>query len=397
MITSLLVKNFRSLRDIHLDLRSRNVLIGANKSGKSTLLEALKFLRHVMGVGDVVKPVNDRGGLARIVWGGRAPSIPSVSQPQVLEPIEFQLHGETRRPGETTPIIFSYQLTIGGDLRGQIAISREILDLVILDSRRRLIDMAGGQGVAKKWDLNVLFENPTDQKKPALAYDIPGWEAGFVKSEIVAWQFFDLIPQVAKASSNTAAAVAALDEHGGNLSSWIHTLQVNYPDDFNRVAKLFRDAFPEVESLGTIVTQAGTTFITSREKFLQSPITVLEASAGELKFLALMSLIFSPVSVPLVCVEEPENNLNPRLLSLLVEMANQRRTELGDAGAQVIVTTHSPYLVDLLEPEDVVLVSKDEGATLFRRPGSEDDLRRLMRQSETTLGRLWFSGSLEAR
>ena len=193
-----------------------------------------------------------------------------------------------------------------------------------------------------------------------------------------------------------AAAVGALDVHGANLSSWLHTLQVNHPVDFERISKVVREAFPEIESLGTLVTQAGTTFLTSREKFLQSPTTVFDASAGQLKFIALASLIYSPLGVPLVCLEEPENHLHPRLLSLLVEIANQRRTELGAHGSQAIVTTHSPYLLDLLDPEDIILVSKQKGETRFQRVESADELRRLMRESENTLGRLWFSGSLGA-
>jgi predicted ATPase len=169
---------------------------------------------------------------------------------------------------------------------------------------------------------------------------------------------------------------------------------VNHPADFDRISKWVREAFPEIESLGTVVTQAGTTFLSSREKFLQSPITVFEASAGQLKFIALTSLIYSPFGAPMTCLEEPENHLHPRLLSLLVEMANQRKLELHGNVSQTIATTHSPYLVDLLEPEDIVLVSKQAGETKFRRVESGDELRKLIRESESTLGRLWFSGSL---
>ena len=393
MITSLLIKNFRSLRNVSLELRDRNVFIGPNKSGKTSLLDALRFLCQAMTVGDVSRPVNERGGLAGIVWKGTPEALEPLVHPQTLGPIEFQLDGELPLQAETSAR-FSYYLSIAGDLRGQVTIKRETLDVTMEHSKRRLVDMSGGEGVAKRWNGTELFSNPGDSKKPALSYDIPGWEAGMIKARIVLWHFFDLIPQLAKATSNTSAAVTALDMHGANLSSWIHTLQVNYPADFNRIAKVVRDAFPEIESLGTVVTQAGTTFLTSREKFLQSPITLFEASAGELNFIALMSLIYSPFEVPLICVEEPENHLHPRLLSLLVEMVDQRRIELKGRVSQTILTTHSPYLVDLLEPEDIVLVSKEHGETFFRRPESGDELRRLMRASEETLGRLWFRGSL---
>jgi predicted ATPase len=149
--------------------------------------------------------------------------------------------------------------------------------------------------------------------------------------------------------------------------------------------------------LRALVTPAGTTFLTSREKHLTSPVSIFHLATGELKFLMLLSLIHSPFGFPLLCIEEPENHLHPRLLSLLVETANQRRLELDGQTSQTLVTTHSPYLVDLLEPEDIVLVEKRAGETKCTRAQSGDDLRRLMREAETTLGRLWLTGSLEGR
>ena len=264
MITSVAVRNFKSIKDATLDLGRRNVLIGPNKSGKTNLLDALRFLGQAVTVADVTRPLNERGGMEGVGWRGRHAALSPLARPSV--PLEFHLHGELNRSSD--PTRFSYHLEIAGDVRGQAEIRRETLDLTAGDSKRRLIDMVGGRGAAKRWDGTEVFADPGDPKKPALAYDIPGWEAGLLKGEITGWQFFDLIPQLASATSNSAAAVAALDVLGGNLSSWLHTLQVNHPADFERISKLVREAFPEIESLGTVVTQAGTVFLTSREKFL---------------------------------------------------------------------------------------------------------------------------------
>lgn len=390
MITSFKVRNFLSLRDAALDLRVRNVLIGPNKSGKSNLLAAFRFLKQSVVGADVSAPINDRHGIENIRWKGSHNTLRPLTEPPL--PVSFEIEGRLNRaPGEPR---FAYHLDISGDLRGQASIRTESLDLTVGSETRRLVDMVAGNGAAKRWDGRELFSNPGDPRKPALSYDIPGWEAGLLKSEIANWQFFDLIPQLVPVASNSAAAVTSLNVHGENLSSWLHTLQVNHPADFERIAKWVSQAFPEIESLGTQVTQAGTTFLSSRERDLQAPISVFEASSGQLSFIAMTSLIYSPIAVPLTCLEEPENHLHPRLLSLLVEMVNQRRVELAEHVAQTIITTHSPYLVDLLEPEDIVLVSKHAGESTFRRVDSGDELRSLMRASESTLGRLWFSGSL---
>ena len=96
----------------------------------------------------------------------------------------------------------------------------------------------------------------------------------------------------------------------------------------------------------------------------------------------------------MVAIEEPENNLHPRLLQLLIETYDRVRIEVGDAAAQVFVTTHSPYLVDLMQPEDVVIVEKRDGATSCVRAEDKHDLKRMMEESEMSFGRLWYSGAL---
>ena len=82
----------------------------------------------------------------------------------------------------------------------------------------------------------------------------------------------------------------------------------------------------------------------------------MSATRGEVSFLAWLSLIFSPpaLGASLYCVEEPENHLHPRLLETLVELLAQRQDELqrqNEAAvqpAQILMTTHLPYLVDRL-------------------------------------------------
>jgi len=162
VITNLVVRNFRSLRDATLELRGRNVLIGPNKSGKTTLLDALRFLVQALTLADVARPINDRGGLESINWKGSYDVLNPLARPSGS--LEFQLSGQLDQDPDAAR--FSYHLAIGGDLRGQVAIRRETLDVTANDSKRRLIDMQDGGGVAKRFDGTELFANPGDLKKP---------------------------------------------------------------------------------------------------------------------------------------------------------------------------------------------------------------------------------------
>jgi predicted ATPase len=119
-------------------------------------------------------------------------------------------------------------------------------------------------------------------------------------------------------------------------------------------------------------------------------------SDGELAFLALMSLILAPaeLSPSLLCIEEPENYLHPRLLEILVELLNQRQAEAGCP--QIILTTHSPLLVDKLSIDELIVAGKIEGATTFARASSKKRLRELLSKKEVSLGDLWYSGALSS-
>jgi predicted ATPase len=174
------------------------------------------------------------------------------------------------------------------------------------------------------------------------------------------------------------------------------TLQTGHPEEFRQFRQAAIDALPDLEAILTPPTQFATTYVTTREKHLQQPVTIWRMSDGELAFLALLSLIFAPAAfgVPLYCLEEPENHLHPRLLETLVELLTQRQHELGAHAGQIIATTHSPYLIDHVTLDDLLVIEKRHGATRCTRPASKRHLKELLEREELGLGALWFAGVL---
>ncbi len=195
--------------------------------------------------------------------------------------------------------------------------------------------------------------------------------------------------------ANAAMAQNFLNENGDNFSSWLMTLQTRYPEEFRRIKQVATDVLPDLKEILTPPTQFATTYVTTQEKYLKGPINIWRMSDGELTFLALLSLIFAPeeLGAPLYCVEEPENHLHPKLLETLVEVLTQRQSELGLRAAQIITTTHSPYLVDKVSLDELIVVEKSNGATKFTRPASKKHLRELLEREEVGLGELWYSGA----
>jgi predicted ATPase len=379
MITRLRVKNYLSLQDVDLELRPRtNVFVGPNMSGKSNLIDCFRFLSHMVSAG-LNKAFLDRGGFAEVVWQGGDENR-----------ISFQVMAHVEEEPKKS---YDYTITIVGSTTGLIAVEREHLAVKQGDQISTLIDLSNGQGHIMHLDGTKAFD-PPGHGHSALEFTVPGWEGTDIKNSIASWRFYNLLPALMK-RANVAVGQNFLSEDGGNFSSWLMTLQTNYPEEFQLVQQAALDVFPDLEAVLTPVTQFVTT-VSSREKHLKRPIRLFRMSDGELSFLALLSLIFAPADLgsPLYCVEEPENHLHPRLLETLWELLAQRQNIFGPQAAQIIVTTHSPYLVDRMTLDDLVVIEKQHGATRYTRPASKGHLRELLEREELGLRDLWYAGSL---
>ena len=383
MIKRVKVRNFLSLREVDLKLGMNNLLVGPNMSGKSNLIDSFRFLTHMTLFG-LSKAFVDRGGFQEVIWKGGDESRISIGLT-----IEHPVNDSIKRKQ------YDYEISIVGGKTGAIAVEKETLTVKARDGAKVLMDRKNGQGQVRNEDGNVAFSPAADPTKSALEYYVPGWDGNLVRDSIAAWRYYRLIPALMK-QANAAASQNFLDEHGNNFSSWFMTLLTQHPEEFRRIKQVASDVLPSIKEILTPPTQVATTYVTTQEQFLKGPINIWRMSDGELCFLALLSLIFAPQSfgAPLFCVEEPESHLHPKLIEILIEVLAQRQQELGSNAAQNLVTTHSPYLVDKMSIDDLIVVEKQKGASLFTRPASKGHLKELLKREEVGLGDLWYSGAL---
>lgn len=290
-----------------------------------------------------------------------------------------------------------YRLDVLGDRsRGSIMVQDEALtistdsgDVALIQKdpntgRRILSNKAGG-----------ALAHVDDPTRSALEYELPDWEGNSLRGYFASFCFYRLIPQLMK-QANPVISPRFLEEGGGNLSSWLMMIQTRFPESFARIASAVKDVLPDVANIITWPTPQSTVFLASSERSLRTPVPVWQMSDGELAFIALLSLIFSPeeFGAALFCVEELENHLYPRLIDALIRLHDQRRRELESKASQVIVTTHSPQVVDKVDLDDLIVVSKRNGETLCTRPGDKPQLRKLLADEEIGLGDLLYSGAL---
>lgn len=384
MIKRLRIRNYLSLREVDLDLGPRTLLVGRNKSGKSNLIDCLRFLT-TMTIGGLKKAFMDRSGFSEVLWKG--PGEPHISlgltyeMPEHLSPTKKQ---------------YDYEISILGSETGLVTVESEKLHVVNGNERIPLIDLRNGQGKLSHLNGQDAVVTPIDSSISALELNVPNWEASIFKYMISMFRFYRLTPQLMK-QPNAVVRQLFLNETGDNLSSWFMTLQGTHPDEFKRIRQVAVDVFPDLEEILTPPTQFGTTYISTRERGLRRPITIWRMSDGELMFLALLSMIFSPdeFGAPLYCIEEPENYLHPKAIEVLAEVLIQRQKELGTRIAQIVATTHSTWLLNQFTLNELLAVVKKEGASFFWRPGSREYLKKILESGDLDIGDLFYSGALE--
>ena len=119
-------------------------------------------------------------------------------------------------------------------------------------------------------------------------------------------------------------------------------------------------------------------------------------SDGTLKLFAYLLLLEDPNPPPFICIEEPENGLYHKLLEILA--AEFRSQATGEPNSpQIFITTHHPYLVDALGPEEVWVLEKGEDGFATIDRASDDPIVKAMTDEGLPLGGLWYSDFLDRR
>ena len=388
MIRKMRLEHFMSINEASLDLGMTNVLVGPNMSGKSNLIQGLMFLTET-AAGGLHQALMNRGGFAEVVWKGSNTN--DMSFGLTIEVPAFATTSEEKS--------FEYELVINGnplDPAGYASVRNEKLWIVTHKKKIPLIDIENGKGSFRFANGNVVSE--ISGSYAPLGYSIPGWEAMEFKNYLLSCRYYNLLPAAMKAI-NPAQAQKYLISNGSNFSSWLMTLQTSYPEEFRRFKKVATDVFPDLEEIMAPPTQFGTTFVSTKEKNLIRNIPLSRMSDGEVVFLALLSLLFTPTELgaPLHCFEEPETHLHPRLIEILMEILHQHQSAETDRPfAQIFIATHSLHLIDKCNLSDLIFVEKKNGASTYTRPGSKKGLRELIESDELGLGDLWYSGALKS-
>ena len=384
-IESLSIKNYRVLKDVKIEnLSLMNVFVGANGSGKSTLFDVFGFLRDAL-THNVRQALARRGGFGEVV------SRDSEG------PIEIEIKF---RPPEQ-PLV-TYSLSIGQGENGRPIVKREVLKY-----RRgrygqpwRFLDFQVGRGMAitneedyGKQDAEMQREEQELESPDILAIKGLGQfqrfkAASAFRKLIENWHVSDFHISEARPSRDAGYA-EHLSPEGDNLPLVAQYMYEHHRDIFDQVLDKMARRVPGVERVEATETEDGRIVLRFQDSSFKDPFIARYVSDGTIKMFAYLLLLHDPNPHPLLCVEEPENQLYPELM---LELAEEFRA-YAEHGGQVFVSTHSPDFLNGVNVDEIYWLIKKDGFATVRAGRDDDQLRALVNEGDK-LGWLWKQGLL---
>lgn len=203
----------------------------------------------------------------------------------------------------------------------------------------------------------------------------------------------------AMAAHSPARQGGELAMNGGNLGAYLASLRNRAPAAYAELENELCRILPEYRAIECTTVADGTIELALRLADDNQRIVAESVSQGTLYLLSILALACDPSPPSVVCIEEIDRGIHPRLLrdvvDVLYRLSYPQTLGLTRAPVQVIATTHSPYLLDLFRehPEEIVISEKQGSAAHFFRLAEREDLRGLL-QEDGTLGDMWFAGIL---
>jgi len=422
------IKNYRVLKDVTLGklwnmqraqpLTPMTAVIGKNGVGKSSLFDALGFLADCLKLG--VEEACDnrgRGGFDRIRSQGRN------------DPIEFQIYHKQDRTAR--PI--TYELAIDADKTG-----RPYVKLERLRQRRKgqkhgrpfsFLLLNEGKGIVWKGEefgqqfdeekasfdlfklineIEVKSQNEEsreteiielqDKRKLGIA------TLGALKQHpristfrqfIEGWYLSYFTPDAAR-SLPLSGPQRHLNIHGDNLGNVVQFMEREHPRRFKSILNQIAEKIPGIDKIDTEESPDKRLLLRFNDKGFSDPFYAQQMSDGTLKVFAYLLLLEDPQPPPFVCIEEPENGLYHKLLETLATEFRKHATGRKNA-SQLFITTHQPYFIDALAPEETWILEKgSDGFSSIHRASDDATVKNMVNEG-LPLGSLWYSDYLDAR
>ncbi|MBK7984123.1 MAG: AAA family ATPase [Candidatus Competibacteraceae bacterium] len=401
------VQNFRALRDISLgklsgqshgqSLTPFTVVIGKNGVGKRSLFDAFGFVADCLATDvETACDMKQRGGFDRL------------RSKDIDESIRFEIY--YREAPNERPI--TYELSINLDSAGRPYVESELLK-----QRRKgqthgrpypFLRLDRGKGLVWAGEEAVEIEGEEDRSQVIVELTDPRQlgiaTLGTLKEHprikrfrdfLKGWYLSYFYPDAAR-SLPSAGPQRHLNVHGDNIGNVVQFMEREHKDRFKSILERIASKIPGIAKIDTEVTADKRVLLRFNDGAFNDPFFAQQMSDGTLKVFAYLLLLEDPDPPPFICIEEPENGLYHKLLESLAQEFRAHATGKKNA-PQIFVTTHQPYFVDALSPEEVWILEKEQdGFSTIRRVSELEVVKNLVTEG-LLLGGLWYSDYLDTR
>ena len=394
-IETIRIKNFKALRDVQItNIPAYCVFVGRNGTGKTTLFRVFAFLKNCLAK-------NVRTALN--IEGGRNGLREVLSRGHEKEDLEIEIQFRLDIAG--TNRLVTYRLEIGDTPDKGTIVKREILRYKRgrHGSPFHFIDFTHGEGYAinneeefDKPDSELTRESQKLDSPETLAIKGLGQferfkAASAFRQLIENWHISDFHISSARGDKEEEAA-EHLSSSGDNLPSVARYLYENHRSAFDLIKQRMQERVPGVTDIAVTVTEDGRLLMRYRDGAFADPFIDKNVSDGTIKMFAYLVLLADPKPHPILCVEEPENQLYPELMGVLAEEFQQ----YAERGGQVFVSSHSPDFLNAVPLESIYWLEKENGETSIHRAVDAPMLVRLTKEGDLP-GYLWNQGFLDSK
>ncbi|BCS93300.1 AAA family ATPase [Metallosphaera javensis (ex Sakai et al. 2022)] len=352
MFHTITIRNFKSYRDVTLELGKINTVVGPNGSGKTNLIDAFSFLKQVLRPTSLPPYPFARWGDYRSVVFMQDPDLD----------ISFQLSGKYRDRE------FRYEITLNGKYAFVVKEEKIRLDSHEIVRQGNTVDLEGKRAeVPENMSLFNMFTRIGDIVMSSLPPLPWGDFLDFMLN------FFNDV-MILRSTENALSPVhisfpEGLREDGMGLPRIL--LGKPLPKQVSEFLNSLNLA------VRTTVTEDGNVRLYAEENVNGKQITISSTPSGVVKMLTLMVGVYM-LKPSLVVVDELENSLHLRFVERLIDVMNY-------SAPQFLVTTHSPMVMDFMDPSEIILLDREMGETKPRRFENPEELRRNLREKGLTL------------